>query len=80
MQQEARKSSLNMISDFKGHLTMTMTMLLQIYKFYTLPKLRTSTCQINIFFLQKINNFATIVNERSVLKLFQLSHEDLFFS
>ena len=34
MQQEARKSSivkeLNMISDFKGHLTMTMTMLLQI--------------------------------------------------
>ena len=43
----------------------------------TLPKLR--HLQKN-FFLQVKNSFATIVNGLSVLKLFQLSSDDLLFS
>ena len=43
----------------------------------TLPKLRQFTSQVNI--LHKKTNFATIVKDRSVLELFQLSNGELFF-
>ena len=46
----------------------------------TMPKLQTYTCQAKILILYKNNNFATIVNEWSVLKLFQLFHGDFIFS
>ena len=42
----------------------------------TLFKVLTFTCQI----LHAKNNFATIVNEQSVLKLFQLSNGDFFLA
>ena len=45
----------------------------------TSPKLRTFISQTKLITFARQNNFSTIVNELSVLKLFQLSTGDFIF-
>ena len=46
----------------------------------TLSRVRTLRCQVKLLFFARENNFSKIVNELLVLKLFQLSNEDLLIS